>query len=172
MPGLEMLRLKRGPGRPRKFGRPSRTVTVTLPEDVLGRLEAIDVDLGRAIVTTVEQKRPRRAAGVQPAELASYGTHSVIVVPPFKALKQILGVELVPIGANRALISLEPHHIPELELEVRDALERDAVRHPERLTFQAVADILRRARLSHDFSIEERTIIVLRSKRRRRRRSK
>ena len=48
---------RRGPGRPHKFGRPSRAVTVTLPEDVIGRLSAIDVDLGRAIVAVVQRRR-------------------------------------------------------------------------------------------------------------------
>src|SRR5215831_17680645 len=119
-----MLRMKRGPGRPQKFGRPSRAVTITLPEDVIARLGSIDVDLGRAIVSIVERKRadPGRKVS-RAAELTSYGRHSVIVVPPFNALKQIEGVELVPIGANRALISLVgQHRIPRLELAVRDAL--------------------------------------------------
>ena len=49
----QALPLKAGPGRPRKFGRPSRPVTVTLPDDVLGRLHAVDNDLGNAIVRVV-----------------------------------------------------------------------------------------------------------------------
>ena len=39
-----------GPGRPRKFGRPSRAVTLTLPDDVIATLETIDKDLSQAIV--------------------------------------------------------------------------------------------------------------------------
>jgi len=165
-----MLRMKRGPGRPQKFGRPSRAVTVTLPEDVIARLGSIDVDLGRAIVSLVERKRatPDKKAA-QPAELTSYGKHSVIVVPPLNALKQLEGVELIPIGANRALIALEgPHRVPGLELAVRDALERRAVHQAGRPTLEAIARILQRARLSDDVAIEERTIIVLLYKRQRR----
>src|SRR6266496_4942645 len=67
---------RRGPGRPHKFGRPSRAVTVTLPEDVIARLSAIDVDLGRAIVAVVQRRRLRPAAK-RPAELESYGSRSV-----------------------------------------------------------------------------------------------
>ena len=44
-----MQLIKSGPGRPRKFGRPSRSVTVTLPEDVLTRLGGIDSDLALAV---------------------------------------------------------------------------------------------------------------------------
>ena len=37
-------------GRPRKFTRPSRTITLTLPEDTLEALAGLDPDVGRAIV--------------------------------------------------------------------------------------------------------------------------
>ena len=84
-----MAKLKRARGRPSKFGRPSRPVTVTLPHDVLSRLTAIDTDLGRAIVTTVERvshRRPR--APVAAAEVSAYGSHAVILVNPVRALKR------------------------------------------------------------------------------------
>ena len=102
-----MAHMRRGPGRPQKFGRPSRAVTVTLPEDVIARLGAIDVDLGRAIVTILERRRGPHASAMRPAELASYGNHSVIVVPPVHALKQIAGVELVPIRSEERRVGKE-----------------------------------------------------------------
>ena len=49
-----MSMVRRGPGRPRKYGRASRAVTVTLPDDVIARLGAIDADLGQAIVAAVK----------------------------------------------------------------------------------------------------------------------
>src|SRR6185436_16436456 len=112
---------KHGPGRPPKYGRPSRAVTVTLPEDVLARLSAVDADLGRAIVKLAERNGTPRVSRVRPAELATYGKHAVIIVNPAKALKRLAGVQLVPVGDGRALISLDrPHSIPQLELSVRD----------------------------------------------------
>ena len=47
----------------RKYGRPSRAVTVTLPEDTLARLASVHADIGSAIVNLVERKTPcaRRA---------------------------------------------------------------------------------------------------------------
>ncbi len=164
----QMELVKPGPGRPRKFGRPSRAVTLTLPEDVLTRLGAVDTDLGRAIVTLVERKGARVRA-VERAELASYGNHAVIIVTPANALKRIAGVQLVPIGNGRALISLaHPHSISEFALGLGDALERGDVIESERPTLQAIADILRQTRRSRRVMLEERTIIVLETKRQRR----
>jgi hypothetical protein len=161
--------VKRGPGRPRKYGRPSRAVTVTLPDDVIARLGAIDADLGQAIVAAVENHARPRPAALRPAGLASYGNHAVIVVTPAKALKRLAGVQLVPLGNGRALISLEPpHSISQLELDIRDVIERDAVDRLERRTLEAIADILRQARLARDITLKERTIIVLESRSQRR----
>src|SRR5712692_4228290 len=132
---------KPGPGRPRKYGRASRVVTVTLPEDVLARLGAIDPDLGRAIVRMVEKNGPRRTRLPRPAEIATYGSHAVIVVTPVKALKRLDGVQLVPIGDGRALISLEhPHSVPQLELDIRDLVERGEMSATERRALEAIAD--------------------------------
>ncbi len=164
---MELLKL--GRGRPRKYGRASRAVTLTLPEDVLARLRTLDLDLGRAIVALADGKGTARVGSVRPAELSAYGNHAVIVVNPAKALRRLPGVQLVPVGNGRALISLEhPKSIPQLELDVRDAIEHSDVTKPERETLEAIADILGQARRSRKVSVQERTIIVLESKRRRR----
>ncbi len=167
MPGHDM-KVRQGPGRPQKYGRPSRAVTVTLPEDVLAHLGAVNSDLGQAIVKLVEEQPVLRPQARRSAELSSYGNHAVIVVTPVKALKRLPGVQLVPIGNGRALISLQaPHSIPQLELDLRDAMERARPGHPERQTLEAIAEILREARLSRGVSLVGRTIIVLESKRQR-----
>jgi hypothetical protein len=169
MRATHMELIKHGPGRPRKFGRPSRAVTVTLPEDVLTRLGVLDADLARAIVALVERKGAR-VRSIERAEIASYGNHAVITVVPVNALKRIAGVQLVPIGNGRAMISLEhPHSISEFELGLGDALERGNITERERQTLQAIASILRRTRRSRRVMLEERTIIVLETKRQRRR---
>jgi hypothetical protein len=156
---------KTGPGRPQKYGRPSHAVTVSLPEDVLDRLRSLDADVGRAIVTLVEQQTAPRAQAFAPAELASYGNHAVIVVDQAKVLKRLPGVQLVPTGNGRALISLDqPNSISELELNVRDAIDSD-VTIKERHTLEAVADILRHARSSPGITLQERSIIVLEARR-------
>jgi hypothetical protein len=162
-----MQLIKSGPGRPRKFGRPSRSVTVTLPEDVLTRLSGIDGDLGRAIVTLVERRRMNGRAR-KPAEISSYGRHAVIIVSPVPALQRIGGVQLVPIGNGRALISLDRAQlIPAFELELVDALAR-GVSERERQTLGAIVEILRQTRRSRKVVLEARTIIVFQTKRQRR----
>lgn len=170
MLAFRMKAQKYGPGRPPKYGRPSHAVTVTLPDDVLARLRSVDGDLGRAIVTLAERKATSRIKAVSPAEIAAYGNHAVIIVNPANVLKRLRGVQLVPLGNGRALISLDrPNSVPQLELDLRDALDRHDVSAPERQTLEAIADILRQTRQSRSISLEERTIIVLESKRRRRR---
>jgi len=160
----------RGPGRPRKFGRPSQAVTVTLPDDVVERLRAIDGDLASGIVTLAERAAKRRARTAQPAEVAAYGKHAVIIVTPARALKRLPGVQLIPAGNGRALISLDhPNSIPQLELDVRDAIEAPDIKDWEREALAAIAGILRRARHSRGVTLTERSIIVLESRRERRR---
>lgn len=155
-----------GRGRPSKYGRPARAVNITLPEDILARLSEMDQDLGHAIVSLVE-RRPR-AHGVhrvRPAEIARYGSHAVIVVTPTRTLRKLPGVQLVPVGQGRALISLRSgRSVPQLELDLRDAIEQAG---GDRATLEALADILQRSRRSNDVSLEERTIIVLEAKRQR-----
>src|SRR5262245_1009915 len=128
-----MALVKHGPGRPQKYGRPSRAVTVTLPEDVIVRLLALDADLGRAIVKAAEHRALPRPRIIRPAELTSYGNRAVIVVMPVKTLKRLPGVQLVPIGNGRALISLDrPHSVAELELRLRDVCDRRLINGTER----------------------------------------
>ena len=156
-----------GRGRPPKYGRPSRPVTVTLPHDVLSRLNAVHADLGRAIVSVVEHHPRARSARTKAAEVTRYGNHAVIVVNPVRALKKLAGVQLVPIGDGRALIALDrPHTVPQLELAARDLIERHQVTDIERRTLTELADILRQARESRTVTLEERTIIVLEARRR------
>ena len=159
----------RGRGRPSKYGRPARAVTVTLPEDILARLSAVHADVGTAIVQLVEKRTPVRPTAIRPAEVTRYGNRAVIIVTPGPTLRRLRGVQLVPVGNGRALISLSASMpISSLELQVRDALERMTPENREREGFRSLADILRRSRDPRGLTSEARTIIVLASKGRRR----
>ena len=152
-------------GRPPKYGRPSRAITVTLPEDVLARLAHVHPDVGSAIVNLVERKLPTRVKKIRPAELTRYGRHAVILVTPTAALRKLKGVHLVPVAAGRALISLSPTiSIPALELQVRDALDALSSGNRDREVLEQLAAILRRGRAAGELSSEPRTIIVLAAK--------
>ncbi len=160
---------KPGPGRPRKYGRAARAVTVTLPEDVLHRLASVHTDLGRAIVTLAERTGQERAQSPRPAEIAKYGKHGIILVTPAKSLKRLSGVQLVPLDNGRALISLDyGYSIAHLELDIRDALESSAVASSERAVLETIGAILRDTRQSREFTANPRTIIVIERRRARR----
>ena len=144
-------------GRPPKFGRNAKPVTLTLPVDVIERLKAIDLDLGRAIVGLVERARKRSRPHYAGVEIASHGRRSVILVTPVPALRKLDGVQLVPVADGRALIALrQPHSISELELHLLDALGSTSLAARERDVLDQLAKILREARLNHGLTVAER----------------
>ena len=147
-------------GRPRKFNRPARAITLTLPEDTIATLLGIDRDLGRAIVRVVQplENQPPRL----PAELATFGNRSVILVTPSRVLTERTGAELVPLADGRALIAFDDQTtVPQFELRLLDALADPTLPPEERATFSAVADILRTTRRSDRAEVQQRNIIVL-----------
>ena len=153
-------------GRPQKFNRPARQVTLTLPEDVIARLSKVDDDLGRAVVRLAMAARP--AAESHGAELSTFGGRAVILVAPTKALARIAGVELVPLADGRALISLsdgttEAH----FELGVRDLLEGGTLNEADRSMLASLLPLVADARRQGGLTI--RKILVLRARRGRRR---
>jgi len=147
-------------GRPRKFTRPSRAVTLTLPHDVIEALRAVDSDLSRAVVSAVEHQLPERLPGG--TELVTYGNRQLIVVPRSLALADRADVELIPLSDGRALIAFDERlSVPQLELKLGDALSDPALTGQDRAIFEAVAGILSGARRDATASVQQRSIIVL-----------
>ena len=161
---MKLLHARRG--RPQKFGRPSRAVTLTLPEDVISALSGVDDDLSRAVVRLSQPLMadvvPRPAA-----ELSKYGHSAVIVVKQLPALGRIPGVTLVPLPDGRALISLDDAmSVHEFELKLRDAVEAQTDLAPrERSLMMSIGDILKSARLEKNVTVHQRHIIVLQASR-------
>ena len=151
-------------GRPRKFTGPSRAVTLTLPEEVIEALGAIDHDLSRAIVRIAQPQLAKRPH--PPAELAPFGRRAVIVVNPSRTLEERTGVVLVPLSDGRALISFdEPISIPALELRIQDAKGDPRLSREDAAIFEEVGRLLRDARRATDIAVQARHIIVLESRR-------
>ena len=133
---------------------------MTLPEQVLSALASIDVDLGRAIVRLAQPAVG--AAPHKPAELATFGRHSVIVVNPSRTLERRTGVELLHLPDGRALISFDHNcTIPALELLIKDAIEDRDLPPSDREIFGAIAEILKSARRSDRIAVLQRNVIVL-----------
>ena len=139
-------------------------MTLTLPDHVIEALTALDADLGRAVVRLAQ---PMLAdAPHPPAELATFGRHSVIVVSPSRTLEHRTGVELVHLPDGRALISFDqPMTIAGLELLIADALEDKALPPADREIFGAIGSILKAARRSNNVIMLQRNIIVLETRR-------
>ena len=159
-----LARLAPRRGRPRKFTAPSRPVTLTLPEHVLAALATLDPDVSRAIVRLAQPliaKRPH-----PPAELATFGRHSVIVVNPSRTFEKRTGVELLHLPDGRALISFaQPMTIASLELLIEDSLEGKTLTALDREIFEAIGGILKSARRSDNIILLQRNIIVLETRR-------
>jgi hypothetical protein len=153
-------------GRPRKFTRPARAVTLTLPEDVIAALHGIDPDPSRAIVRLVE---PHLSAPPRPsAELAAFGSRAVILVPPNPQLGARTGVELVPLSDGRALIAFDDSiSASQIELRVADAIGDPALAPDDRSLFEALLAILSEARRSETLVVRQQNIIVVQRVRRR-----
>ena len=163
-PGLAPRR-----GRPRKFTVPARPVTLTLPEHVIRALAAIDADLSRAVVRLAQPEVAKQPH--PPAELATFGRRSVIVVPPIRTLDRQPGVALVHLPDGRALISFDRSmKIAELELLLSDAIEGNGLSKEDRRVFGAIASILRDARRSETSRLAQRSIVVVETTRRTRHR--
>jgi hypothetical protein len=163
---LDLLEETQRRGRPSKFGRAARAVTVTLPEDVIDRLSAINLDISRAIVQLAETRAPRRVLPA-PVEVSEYGQGALIVVSPVATLKRLRGVELIPLSDGRALITLDTASaLSDLELGLRDALDDGATTPGDREALTGVATVLRRARQAPGAHLRMRTIIVVEPSRR------
>jgi len=152
-------------GRPPKFGRPARTVTLTLPEDVIAALSEVDPDLSRAAVQLLAPAA-HDVVPFPPAELSQFRDSAVIIVKPVRALEAIEGVFLVPLPDGRALVTLDAAMtVNEFELKLRDLLDaEDAGLLPrERSVLVSMSEILRSARKAKKITVRQRTIIVLQS---------
>lgn len=148
---------------------PSRAITLTLPERVIEALAAVDADLSRAVVRLAQPELAKRPH--PPAELATFGRRSVIVVHPTRTLERQPGVSLVHLPDGRALVSFDRSmKIAELELMLSDAAEGDGLSKDDRRVFEAIAGILRAARRSETSRLAQRSIVVVETGRRTRNR--
>jgi hypothetical protein len=138
--------------------RPSRTITVTLPEDTLEALGRVDRDIGLAIVRLAADNTA--AAPATGVEVITFGSRAVIAVGRTRALSGIKGVELVPLIDGRFLIALEDSvSEAHFELAVRDALAGANTSDSDRALLGPLSVVLQNARRTG--SLVLRRIMVL-----------
>ena len=150
-------------GRPPKFGRPSRLVALTLPEDVLTWLRTLDPDPARAVVRLHEEGGGKAPGGREPrptTEIALLAGRRGLIVVERRAFVGLPGVELLPLDGTRAFLALRDGAVlADLELAVADRLE-EATDGPEREALAGLRTQLRAWRQDPAWKFESRSIIV------------
>ena len=150
-------------GRPAKFAEPSRPVTMTLPDRILGRLAEIDGDRAKAVVKAVEAALGGAGGSAEAvAELPVAADESLLTVPRCRALASIPWVRLVEISPGRNLISLRDGiAVEQLEVALEDALDaKDGAGASERRVLRTLLERIRTPRRNRSVLSEQ--ILVVR----------
>ena len=150
-------------GRPPKYGRPSRLVAVTLPQEVIDTLRQLHSDVGWAIVALVEKNRPTAPAPphVDDVQLVEIGDGQRLIVVNSAVFHALPGVQILPLSATQAFLALEPGRgMADLELAVIDRLERGGLSDRERQALVRFRDQLRRWRRDTHLQFHTRSIIT------------
>ena len=123
--GTQSTKKKNVGGRPPKFPELRRPITVTLPERILQKLEAVNHDRSRAIVKCVEAVAGEGDRPFKPVELIEVAPgKALIVVRPSKSLTQIKWLRLVEIAPARYLLVLPSGtQVEVLEVAIHDLLD-------------------------------------------------
>jgi hypothetical protein len=153
-------------GRPSKFGRPSRVVALTLPQDVIDRLRRVHQDLGWAILKLLDkapQSATPRGEDTQPdVELVTVGDRRSLIVVNREVIRNLPGVNIIPLGGNRSFLALDiDRGMSDLELAVSDRLGDPAIDRRERRALAGLRGHLTTWRRDHGLQVHTRAIIVV-----------
>jgi hypothetical protein len=149
-------------GRPLKFGRRTQLLPLTLPSDIVTRLQKIHRDPAWAIVKLIEGTRPARTAPDPPdVELLPIGTGRFLIVVNQSLLAGLDDVASIPLGAGRAFLAFERGRTLDLlELAVLDRLENRALTVTERRRLTGLRAQLRQWRRDKTLAFYERSIVI------------
>lgn len=165
-------------GRPPKYGRPTKIVAVTLPEEVVAALSRVHEDLGWAIVTLVGEHRQRTSDAspesgtrktrrparelTDEAELVSIGAGQSLIVVNAATVRSLPGVQMIPFTETRSFLAFEPGKgMADLELAVHDRLERLRAGSRERRAVERLLNRLRKWRKDASLGFAQRSIILV-----------
>ena len=156
---------RKGPGRPSKYGRPSRVIAVTLPEDVIDRLRHVHRDLGWAIVKLLDTSaRPGRKRQEEQAdvELVTIAERRSLIVVNREIIGSLPGVHIVPLYGNRAFLALDIHRgMSDLELSVMDRLAQPRLEARERRALLTLRAKLSTWRRDQGLLVHTKAIVVI-----------
>ena len=154
------------PGRPSKFGRPSRVIAVTLPEDAIARLRRVHRDLAWAIVQLLDgEAQPSRSGGddkQEDVELVTIAERRSLIVVNREVIASLPGVNIIPLYGNRAFLALDiDRGMSDLELSVVDRLSQPGIDSREREAVTRLRAKLTAWRRDPALQVHTRAIIVL-----------
>jgi hypothetical protein len=162
-PGPSAHHAKRG--RPSKFGRPSRVVALTLPDDVVRGLRKVHSDLGWAIVGMFEKTPAQAAAPEIDAELVTIGDRKSLIVVNREVFKDLPGIQVVPLHDDKAFLALDlGRGMTDLEIAVLDRLDH-AIDRNERKALSKLRSQLKHWRNDRGLKFHTRAIIVVEQRR-------
>src|ERR1700712_3252742 len=151
-------------GRPSKFGRPSRVVALTLPEDAIQDLHRVHHDIGWAIVKLLDAAKPVPTSAVrheQPdVELVDLAERRALIVINLEAFRTLPGVSIIPFSGTRAFLALDAGRgMSDLELAVIDRLGDPALESRERRALMTLRSQLTAWRRDQRVQFHTRSII-------------
>jgi hypothetical protein len=154
-----------------KFGRPSRVVALTLPDEVVRGLRKIHSDLGWAIVTLFEKAPPGAPTAAEhaherDAELVTVAERQSLIVVNRVVFKSLPGINIIPLHGNRAFLALDVGKgMTDLELAVIDRLDSASVDGRERKALSRLRSQLKVWRHDRALRFHSRAIIVVEQRR-------
>jgi hypothetical protein len=152
-------------GRPLKFGRPSRLVALTLPEDVLETLRSRNEDVARAIVGLVSSADPtasRASARARVVDVVRMSRREGLIIVDPSVIPALPGCTLIRIAHDRAFIALEQGAgLAELEIAVLDRLGEAGVTRDQRAGLRMLRGALKKWRKDRRVAAYPRSIVVL-----------
>jgi hypothetical protein len=161
---------RRRRGRPSKFGRPSRVVAVTLPEDVISKLHRLHRDLGWAIVKLIDSQASPRSKPYQETEpdlepdveLVTVADRRALIAVNREVIRNLPGVNIIPLSGTRAFLALDiDRGLSDLELAVNDTLVSSTLGRRERQGLVTLQAQLRTWRKDQGLRFHTRAIIVV-----------
>jgi hypothetical protein len=151
-------------GRPKKFGRPSEFVPLTLPTDVVHGLRQINADIATAIVRLFETAAARGQVPALDVELVSIYDQRFLIVVNSSVIHDLPGVDIIQLEGERAFLALSPGYgVSDLELAVIDRLTDagDVLGTRERQALEQLRRQLRSWREDQDLRFHGGSIIVV-----------
>jgi hypothetical protein len=136
-------------GRPPKFNGTRRPITVTLPEETLAQLQAINDDRAKAIVKATDSYMNAGKSGDSMVQIVEVESGiGIILVGSNRILKEIKWMKLVEVCSGRFLLTIPPGtSVDSLEVAITDLVDSgDPIPQKEKDMLKELQNIFKRLR--------------------------